>query len=138
MKQHLICLDLDGTLLNDAKEIPPYTSKVLKTLQAKGHAIMISTGRPFRASQRYYHELEMDTPIVNFNGAYVHHPKDPQFPMQHARLDEGIASSIIETLKEMEVQNIIAEVKDCVYLDRYDENLFEGFSMGDAHIEVGD
>lgn len=95
MKQHLICLDLDGTLLNDAKEITPYTFKVLKTLQAKGHAIMISTGRPFRASQRYYHELEMDTPIVNFNGAYVHHPKDPQFPVQHARLDEGIASSII-------------------------------------------
>ncbi|WP_105985924.1 Cof-type HAD-IIB family hydrolase [Staphylococcus chromogenes] len=138
MKQHLICLDLDGTLLNDAKEITPYTFKVLKTLQAKGHAIMISTGRPFRASQRYYHELAMDTPIVNFNGAYVHHPKDSQFPMQHARLDEGIASSIIETLKEMEVQNIIAEVKDCVYLDCYDENLFEGFSMGDAHIEVGD
>ncbi|UEX89582.1 Cof-type HAD-IIB family hydrolase [Staphylococcus ratti] len=138
MKQHLICLDLDGTLLNDNKEISPYTFKVLKTLQSQGHAIMISTGRPFRASKRYYDELNMDTPIVNFNGAYVHHPKDPHFPCQHARLDEGIATSIIETLKKMEVQNIIAEVKDHVYLDRYDENLYEGFSMGEAQIEIGD
>lgn len=138
MKQHLICLDLDGTLLNDNKEISPYTFKVLKSLQSQGHAIMISTGRPFRASKRYYDELNMDTPIVNFNGAYVHHPKDPHFPCQHARLDEGIATSIIETLKKMEVQNIIAEVKDHVYLDRYDENLYEGFSMGEAQIEIGD
>lgn len=37
---------------------------------------MIATGRPYRASQMYYHELNLTTPIVNFNGAYVHHPKD--------------------------------------------------------------
>ncbi|AJC96615.1 Cof-type HAD-IIB family hydrolase [Staphylococcus hyicus] len=138
MKQHLICLDLDGTLLNDDKNITPYTFKVLKTLQSQGHAIMISTGRPYRASKRYYDELNMDTPVVNFNGAYVHHPKDAQFPTQHARLDEGIATCIIDTLKTMNVQNMIAEVMDQVYLDRYDENLFEGFSMGDANIQVGD
>ncbi|NJH86676.1 Cof-type HAD-IIB family hydrolase [Staphylococcus agnetis] len=138
MKQHLICLDLDGTLLNDDKNITPYTFKVLKTLQSQGHAIMISTGRPFRASKRYYDELNMDTPVVNFNGAYVHHPKDPHFPTQHSRLDEGIATCIIDTLKTMNVQNMIAEVMDQVYLDRYDENLFEGFSMGEANIQVGD
>ena len=37
MKPFLICLDLDGTLLNDDKEISPYTKEVLKTLQAQGH-----------------------------------------------------------------------------------------------------
>lgn len=99
---------------------------------------MISTGRPFRASKRYYDELNMDTPVVNFNGAYVHHPKDTHFPTQHSRLDEGIATCIIDTLKTMNVQNMIAEVMDQVYLDRYDENLFEGFSMGEANIQVGD
>ncbi len=36
---------------------------------------MIATGRPYRASDIYYHELGLTTPIVNFNGAYVHHPK---------------------------------------------------------------
>lgn len=36
MKQHLICLDLDGTLLNDEKEIPEYTFRVLKHYNNKG------------------------------------------------------------------------------------------------------
>ncbi|MFK3346359.1 HAD-IIB family hydrolase, partial [Staphylococcus aureus] len=79
MQPHLICLDLDGTLLNDNKEISSYTKQVLNELQQRGHQIMIATGRPYRASQMYYHELNLTTPIVNFNGAYVHHPKDKNF-----------------------------------------------------------
>ena len=43
--------------------------KVLTSLQKQGHYLMIATGRPYRASQIYYHELNMNTPIVNFNGA---------------------------------------------------------------------
>lgn len=66
MQPHLICLDLDGTLLNDNKEISSYTKQVLNELQQRGHQIMIATGRPYRASQMYYHELNLTTPIVNF------------------------------------------------------------------------
>lgn len=35
MKPYLICLDLDGTLLNDNKEISDYTKQVLTTLKAR-------------------------------------------------------------------------------------------------------
>ena len=66
MQPYLICLDLDGTLLNDNKEISPYTKQVLTELQQCGHYVMIATGRPYRASQMYYHELNMNTPVVNF------------------------------------------------------------------------
>ena len=74
MKPHLIVLDLDGTLLTDQQQI---SAKRKTLLQAKeqGHQVMIATGRPYRASDLYYHELGLTTPIVNFNGAYVHHPK---------------------------------------------------------------
>ena len=40
MQPHLICLDLDGTLLNDNKEISSYTKQVLNELQQRGHQIM--------------------------------------------------------------------------------------------------
>lgn len=36
MKQHLICLDLDGTLLNDDKNITPIHLKYLKHYNPKG------------------------------------------------------------------------------------------------------
>ncbi len=48
----------------------------LKKAEEKGHQIMIATGRPYRASEVYYRQLGLRTPIVNFNGAFVHHPTD--------------------------------------------------------------
>ncbi|MGO1989306.1 HAD family hydrolase, partial [Mammaliicoccus vitulinus] len=44
MEKHLICLDLDGTLLNDEKHISPFTKSVLQYLKKSGHEIIISTG----------------------------------------------------------------------------------------------
>ena len=46
MKPYLICLDLDGTLLNDNKEISDYT-KSFNFLTKQGHYLMIATGRPY-------------------------------------------------------------------------------------------
>ena len=56
MKPYLICLDLDGTLLNDNKEISDYT-KSFNFLTKQGHYLMIATGRPYRASQIYIMNL---------------------------------------------------------------------------------
>lgn len=138
MKPYLICLDLDGTLLNDDKQISSYTKTILNTLQAQGHKLMIATGRPYRASQTYYHELNMNTPVVNFNGAYVHHPKDDNFTPVHEELDLELATSIIQSLKDYGVSNIIAEIKDHVFIDNFDQKLFDGFSMGSPTVETGD
>ncbi|MBU0437165.1 Cof-type HAD-IIB family hydrolase [Staphylococcus succinus] len=138
MKPYLICLDLDGTLLNDEKVIPTYTKQVLKTLQSQGHKLMIATGRPYRASQIYYHELHMDTPVVNFNGAYVHHPKDNNFKTKHDVLDLELSKEIIQSLNDYGVSNIIAEIKDHVFLNNFDQKLFDGFSMGTPKVETGD
>lgn len=67
-KRFLIALDLDGTLLKDDKTISERTKKVLDQVQKEGHIVMISTGRPYRASELYYKQLNLTTPIVNFNG----------------------------------------------------------------------
>lgn len=72
--QHLIALDLDGTLLTNEKTISPTTKRVLEKAKQEGHIVMIATGRPYRSSAMYYSELDLSTPIVNFNGALVHHP----------------------------------------------------------------
>ncbi|RLY56627.1 HAD-IIB family hydrolase, partial [Staphylococcus epidermidis] len=116
MQPYLICLDLDGTLLNDNKEISPYTKQVLTELQQCGHYVMIATGRPYRASQMYYHELNMSTPVVNFNGAFVHHPKANDFKVIHEVLDVKISKNIITALQQSHITNIIAEVKDYVFI----------------------
>ena len=75
---------------------------------------MIATGRPYRASQIYYHELNMDTPIVNFNGAYVHHPKSDDFKTTHEVLD--VARNMIETLQKQKLQILLLRFAMCLLI----------------------
>ena len=94
-KQHLIALDLDGTLLTDNKIISTRTKHTIAKAKEQGHIVVISTGRPFRASYDYYKQLDLNTPIVNFNGAYVHHPLDSNWGTHHSPLELATAQEIV-------------------------------------------
>ncbi|XJZ28159.1 Cof-type HAD-IIB family hydrolase [Bacillota bacterium Lsc_1132] len=137
-ERHLIALDLDGTLLKDNKTISQKTKDIIKKAKELGHIVMIATGRPFRSSEMYYHELELDTPIVNFNGAFIHHPKDPNWGIFHSPLDIKVAKEIVEACRSFHFHNIVAEVMDEVYFHYHDEKLLDIFSMGNPKITTGD
>ncbi|MGM0921871.1 MAG: Cof-type HAD-IIB family hydrolase [Bacillota bacterium] len=137
-KPYLIALDLDGTLLKDDKTISPYSKEIIKKAKEAGHIVCISTGRPYRASSMYYEELELDTPIVNFNGAFVHHPKDDQWGSFHTTLSLEVVKQIVEVCEKHNVNNILAEVMDHVYFHYHDEKLLDIFTMNTSDITVGD
>lgn len=137
-EKHLIALDLDGTLLKDDKTISKKTKKVLSKAREEGHIVMIATGRPYRSSEQYYHELELDTPIVNFNGAFMHHPLDSSWGAFHEPLDVKVAKEIVEACRSFHFHNIIAEVIDDVYFHYHDEKLLDIFSMGNPKVTTGD
>ncbi|GAA0593017.1 Cof-type HAD-IIB family hydrolase [Virgibacillus siamensis] len=125
--RHLIALDLDGTLLTDNKEISARNKNSIRQAINEGHIVVIATGRPHRASIDYYHELKLDTPMVNFNGALIHHPKDEKWDVLHNPMPVRTAYKIIDACYEMNVHNILAEVKDHVYIDQYDEKITDIF-----------
>ncbi|CEG26075.1 Cof-type HAD-IIB family hydrolase [Bacillus sp. B-jedd] len=137
-EKHLIALDLDGTLLTDDKVISEKTKAVLMKAKEQGHVVMISTGRPFRSSEPYYHELMLDTPIVNFNGAFVHHPLNSSWGIYHSPLDVKVAKDIVEACRSYTFHNIIAEIMDDVYFHYHDEKLLDIFSFGNPKITSGD
>ncbi len=60
-----IIFDLDDTLLNKQKKISDYTWNVLKSLQAKGHVLVINTARSLAYSQQYVDHLQPDFAITN-------------------------------------------------------------------------
>lgn len=134
---HLIALDLDGTLLKDDKTISARTKQTIELAKAEGHIVCISTGRPYRASVQYYNELALTTPIVNFNGAFVHHPLDHSFGYFHTPLDVKTAKTIIETCEAFRVNNIMVEVIDDYYLRYYDEVFIENFTLGQNPVDYG-
>lgn len=131
-EQHLIALDLDGTLLTDGKEISTFTKKVIQQAIADGHIVVIATGRAHRASIQYYHELELTTPMVNFNGAMTHHPRDKSWGLYHHPMAHQTALEVIHVCYELNVLNVLAEVLDDAYLDRHDEKIIETFQASYA------
>lgn len=137
-ERHLIVLDLDGTLLTDGKKISEKTKQTLGKLKEQGHEIMIATGRPYRSSEMYYRELGLTTPIVNFNGAFVHHPLQKSWGAYHTPLDIHVAKDIVEACEHFHFHNIIAEVMDDVYFHYHDEKLIDFMQVGAPKITTGD
>ncbi|WP_416151289.1 Cof-type HAD-IIB family hydrolase [Salipaludibacillus sp. HK11] len=130
MKPHLIAVDLDGTLLSDEKTISVKNRSILFKLRQLGHHVVIATGRPYRASATYYQQLALNTPMVNFNGAFVHHPLSPkEFKTIHTPLDKKTAKTIIETCETFRVKNMMVEVMDDYYLRYLNEGFAESFTM---------
>lgn len=70
----LIALDLDGTLLNEKKEISNRCRENIRKLKAKGKKVVLATGRPFNGITSYIESLgliEDDDYVLVFNGARV-------------------------------------------------------------------
>lgn len=126
MKQkHLIALDLDGTLLSDDKKILRPTKQIITQLMDDGHIVVIATGRSNRLSILYYNELRLTTPLINSNGAIIHHPLDPSWGSFHTPLEHKTALDIIDVSFQLNSKNILAAVKDAVYLENYDQHIMD-------------
>ncbi len=134
---YLIALDLDGTLLTNEKLISPRTKLALNKMKEAGHQLVISTGRPYRASKQYYAELDLTTPIVNFNGAHVHHPRSHEFRTSHTTIPKETAFSILEMCRSYNINNVITEVMDQVYVEKWDDSFYEVFDMPKSEVIIG-
>lgn len=72
MTQKIIFFDIDGTLLNDEKELPKSAEQSIRKLQAKGHHIAIATGRAPFLFKDLREKLDIHT-YISLNGQYVVH-----------------------------------------------------------------
>ncbi|NLK02849.1 MAG: HAD-IIB family hydrolase, partial [Clostridiales bacterium] len=70
----LIAVDMDGTLLNEDKEISDRCQELIKRLRENGKKIVLATGRPFNGVLPYIKLLDLydkDDYVVTYNGALV-------------------------------------------------------------------
>ena len=65
-----IIFDLDDTLLNNKREVTPYTLATLKLLQGMGHILVINTARSKAFGQAYLDQIQPDYSILN-GGAWI-------------------------------------------------------------------
>ncbi len=67
----LIATDMDDTLLDKELKISERNQKAIAAAMAKGVKVMIATGRMFASIKPYADDLNLDIPVVTYNGALV-------------------------------------------------------------------
>ncbi len=67
----LIALDLDGTLLDDRKQVPPENIDVLKEAERQNTLICLASGRMTDAIERIESPLGTDCIIIAYNGGKI-------------------------------------------------------------------
>ena len=75
MTKKLLFLDLDGTLLNDQGIITEGNRAALEDALARGHGVVIATGRPLSSARKKAASLGLDKPgcyVISFNGALIY------------------------------------------------------------------
>lgn len=70
MEKAMIFFDIDGTLLDEQKQLPQSTKEAIFRLQEQGHEVAIATGRAPYFFKELREELQIDSYIC-FNGQYV-------------------------------------------------------------------
>lgn len=77
MDTKILFLDLDGTLLNDARDISEGNRAALDAALAAGHRVVINTGRPLESAKAQNKKLGLTKEgcyVISFNGGMVYDP----------------------------------------------------------------
>lgn len=67
----LLAIDIDGTLITNDKKILDETKQDIIKAYNKGVIICICTGRAYPAAKRYISELDLDIPLILYNGSRI-------------------------------------------------------------------
>lgn len=102
MKYKLICMDMDGTLLNNKKEVSERNKEAIMKAHELGVKVVIATGRIFVSAEYYGDIIGVKAPIIASNGAYVRE-KDCDRAIYEERLGVENYYLIIDLLKKHDI-----------------------------------
>jgi len=71
MAYKLICIDVDGTLLNSRHKITRRTKETIVRAHKLGVHIVISTGRMYTDAEYYSNLIGVKSPVIASNGAFI-------------------------------------------------------------------
>ncbi len=92
----LIASDMDGTLLNDKKELPFDFYSIIDSLEAQGIKFVVASGRTYNAVEHLFpEEYRTRLDYICDNGAYIMHEGKPIHitPLDRATFEEFVRAA---------------------------------------------
>ena len=122
--------DIDGTLVDTQKRISPLNRKVIKAFQEKGGAFTLATGRIERSAIPYCRELDIQVPLILYNGARIVHPVTGRVLYEKALSEADVTRALV--LREMYPLDYIIYSDGEPYVFGRSENILT-FEKGDGY-----
>lgn len=94
MQIKLLALDLDHTLLNSERKIAKEDLLAVRAAREAGVIITVATGRMFCAAQQYAKDLEIDVPIITYQGSLIRKLLSEDI-LCHLKLNCDIAQEVL-------------------------------------------
>jgi len=98
MSIKLVASDIDGTLVNNNKDLLPSTKQAVREFTDRGGVFVIATGRPISGIRRYIKELELDKRgglLISYNGSFILDTVTEK-PILRNFIDTETAKSVVE------------------------------------------
>ncbi len=127
----LVAFDLDGTLVGRDLVIRPRVRAAIARMRDAGIPGCIVTGRMYRAAVSYARELELDAPLVCYQGAAIVDPQRDQV-LWDAPLDAATVRVLID-LVERDGHHLQLYRNDEYYCER--RNRFSDLYAGLAKVQ---
>jgi Cof subfamily protein (haloacid dehalogenase superfamily) len=117
----LVAIDLDGTLLTDAKAVTPETVQAFRQVAQAGVRLVIASARPPRSVRPFHRHLGLDTLTINYNGALIW-DEPAQRIVEHLPLAADLAREIVALARGQFPEVLVScEVLDRWYTDTFDQ-----------------
>ena len=122
----LICIDMDGTLLNSAHKISKISKNTLKKAHDMGIHIVISTGRTYADAESYSNFIGVKSPIIACNGSLIKE-KDRDEVIYKSIIDENLCTQLLNIFKKYNVKPTYS-TQDKVYCSSLKTIIFVEFA----------
>lgn len=99
MNYEIVAIDLDDSLLNKDTKISNVNKNAIKLAQEKGTLITIATGRMLDSALPYIRELDINTAVIAYQGAYIKDLKTNEI-LSKKVVDISLAKEIIKQCKK--------------------------------------
>ncbi len=135
MDIRLIVCDLDGTLLDDKKELHPDFWEVFPLLQERNILFAVASGRQIFNIENTFTSILDEIAVIAENGTYVRY-KNEDFYLD--ALDRDIANQLIKTGREVEDAEIVLCCKKSAYIECHKKDFVEEAALYYDHLEIVD
>ncbi|SKA87653.1 hypothetical protein SAMN05428976_11030 [Clostridium sp. USBA 49] len=102
MDYELICIDMDGTLLNSKHSISELSKETIKKAHSMGVHIVVNTGRIYTDAEYFSNLLGVKSPVIASNGAFIKE-KDKDEIIYKNILKESVCLKLIDVFSKYNV-----------------------------------